>query len=96
MKTITLRTPEVSFEDLPVQQKGARCSSDSLVRCADEDCSPATLDGVDKATVRNWIRVGHGMGFKGISTASGYSLVSFLEKNFRGETEERFLPVRRL
>ncbi len=36
VKTITLRTPSVRFEDLPAQQKGAQCSSDSLVRCADE------------------------------------------------------------
>ena len=30
------------------------------------------------------------MGFKGISTASGYNLVSFLEKNFPSNGEEYF------
>jgi hypothetical protein len=47
VKTIALRTPKVDFKGLPVQQKGARCSSDALVRCADAKCRPATLDGVE-------------------------------------------------
>jgi hypothetical protein len=82
VKTITLRMPNLSIEDLPAQQPGAKCSSDSLLRCAGENCSPASLEGSDEAIVRDWVRVGHGMGFKGISTASGYNLVSFLENNF--------------
>jgi hypothetical protein len=90
VRTITLRTPVVSFEDLPVQQKGIQCKSDSLVRCTNEDCSPATLEGLEKASVRDWIRVGHGMGYKGISSASGYRLTSFLEKNFPGDRESAF------
>ncbi len=90
VKTITLRTPKVDLEELPAQKKGAECSSDSLVRCAAGDCSPATLEELDKATVRDWIRVGHGMGYKGVSTASGYSLVSFLEGNFPSDREGSF------
>lgn len=90
VKTITLRTPAVSFEDMPVQQKGIPCSSDSLVLCAEEECSPATLEGIEKETVRDWVRVGHGMGYEGISSASGYRLVSFLKMNFSDDRESSF------
>jgi hypothetical protein len=48
------------------------------------------LEGVDEASIRDWVRVGHGMGFKGVTTASGYRLVSFLEKNFPKNGEEYF------
>lgn len=88
--TITLHTPKMSFLDLPVQQQGAECRTDSLVRCKGESCDTATLEDVESATVRNWIRIGHGRGFKGITVAGGYRLVSFLEKNFQEGTKESF------
>lgn len=88
--TITLHTPELSFPDLPVQQQGAECSTDSLVRCRGEGCDTATLEDLETATVHNWIRIGHGRGFKGTSVAAGYRLVSFLEKNFQENTKDSF------
>jgi hypothetical protein len=88
--TITLETPEVRLPGLPVQRQGAECVSDSLVRCQGESCSTASLEDLETATVRNWVRVGHGRGFKGISTAGGYRLTSFLESNFPEGTEEAF------
>ncbi|MFZ7110490.1 MAG: hypothetical protein ACOWYE_02310 [Desulfatiglandales bacterium] len=41
--------------------------------------SPAELS---KEEIRDWIRVGHGHGFMGISSANGYPLRAFLRKNF--------------
>jgi hypothetical protein len=34
--------------------------------------------------------VGHGLGYKGVATASGYRLVSFLERNFPDDRESSF------
>ena len=65
-----------TLENLPVQQQGIQCNSDSL--CEGGSCTPASLEDLEEATVRNWVRVGHGRGYKGISTASGYKLTSFL------------------
>jgi hypothetical protein len=45
---------------------------------------------MDETSVRDWIRVGHGMGYKGVSTARGYRLASFVEKNFPVDTESSF------
>jgi hypothetical protein len=90
VKTITLHTPTVRGIDLPAQQKGARCRSDSLVRCIGKDCTAATLEGIDRASVRDWVRIGHGMGYKGIVAAGGFSLVSFLEKNFPDDAKSSF------
>jgi hypothetical protein len=90
VETITLRSPVADFTDLPVVRKGAKCRSDSLVRCSGDGCGPASLEGVEGANVRNWVRVGHGMGFKGVAAASGYNLISFLEKNFQDNGEDYF------
>jgi hypothetical protein len=88
--TLRLTTPEVSLEGLPASRKGHRCSSDSILRCTEQGCMPAELEGLEQRTVRDWVRVGHGRGFKGISSASGDSLVSFLEHNFPDHCLSRF------
>lgn len=90
VKTITLHTPVLSYEDLPAPQRNFRCSSDSLRRCTAGNCTQALMEGMETATVTDWVRVGHGMGYKGISSASGYRLDSFLKKNFPGDNEGYF------
>jgi hypothetical protein len=91
VQTLTLRTPPVGFDGLPAMQKGTPCSSDSLVRCANGECSPAILEGIEEANVRNWIRIGHGMGYKAVvHEANGYSLTSFLEGNFPSDRDGSF------
>ena len=44
----------------------------------------AAFDGIGKQKVKNWVRIGHGRGFKEIADAGGYNLRAFLRKNFPG------------
>lgn len=80
--TMTLRLPKTPDAMLPVMKKGTRCSAESLSCIRDGKASPAVYSGVRVQRVERWIRVGHGMGYKGIDNADGYSLRSFLTKNF--------------
>ncbi|MFH1875226.1 MAG: hypothetical protein ABH859_08630 [Pseudomonadota bacterium] len=67
---------------LPKVQKGLKCDADSLNIIDDKNVGKANYDNVKKNSVSNWIRIGHGQGYKSISKASGFNLRSFLKKNF--------------
>ncbi|HON77641.1 MAG TPA: hypothetical protein PK544_04060 [Spirochaetota bacterium] len=88
--TITLRTPKVPFENLPVMVRGKKCSSDGITCVSKSGTAPVRLTGVKKVRAQKWIRVGHGRGFKGISTAAGYDLRDLLVKNFPGCSPEKY------
>ena len=79
---ISLSKVKPGYKNLPVQRKGENCDSDSLICITGNTANPAIFNDVDHISIKNWFRTGHGRGFKGIADAEGYSLRSFLKKNF--------------
>lgn len=90
VKKIVLREIAVNNSALPVMTKGFRCFSDEPKVVYKGRTSHLDLKNAEKASIENWVRVGHGQGFKGISTASGYNLRSVLRRNFPGAGENNF------
>ena len=82
--SITFDVHETPDQLLPPWREKYPCTSDSLSCVAKGEERPASFDGLEQQEVRDWIRVGHGHGFMGVSTARGYPLRSFLRKNFPG------------
>ena len=81
---MTLTVPYAQSSLLPKTRKGLKCASSGISRIIGEKSMPVTYSGVSSASYDEWIRVGHGRGYKGISKAAGYDLRSFLKKNFPG------------
>jgi hypothetical protein len=90
VKKIVLREITVDNKGLPEMTKGFRCFSDEPKIVFKGKTSPLDLKNAETAIKENWFRTGHGQGFKGISTASGYNLRSVLKKNFPGAGENNF------
>jgi len=90
VKKIVLREIAVDNKVLPVMTKGFRCFSDEPKVVCKGKTFPLNLKNAEEAYMKNWIRTGHGQGFKGISTASGYKMRSVLRKNFPGAGEKNF------
>ncbi len=90
VKKIVMREPAVNNDGLPEMTKGFRCVSDSITVVHGGNRRNLDLAGVETSSVKNWIRTGHGQGFKGIASASGYSMRSLLTKNFPGSDEKKF------
>ena len=82
--SVTFSVLETPDNMLPKLKKGTKCSADSLSCLQNGRAKTAVYSGVKKQMVKNWVRVGHGRGYKGIVTAEGYNLRSFLKKNFPG------------
>ncbi|MEJ5360506.1 MAG: hypothetical protein WHV26_00465 [Spirochaetota bacterium] len=79
---INLSVPAYDSSLLPKTKKGMSCSS-SAIHCITKDTNTiANFSTLQKQTVSNWIMVGHGRGYKGISTVAGFNMKSFLHKNF--------------
>ena len=81
VRSIVLSVPEVEEGLLPERRKDFDCRPESIMIMDGRGTRPAGFDGVARSPERTWVRVGHGKGFKGISTVEGFSLRSFLEKN---------------
>jgi hypothetical protein len=83
---ITLASPDTPDDLLPAVQKGKKCTSQSLVCIDGSKVWPASEEGVAEISQSGWLRIGHGQGIKGSSASqvSGYSLDSFLKRNFPG------------
>ncbi len=101
--TMTLVIPEssVTRDDLlPRQQKGKKCSSE-VITCigsgsGNNGSQPANFNEVSTGGVTDWLRIGHGRGIKGdsLEQVQGYSLPSFLRKNFpTGNSADFYLFV---
>jgi hypothetical protein len=88
--TMTFQIPKTPDAMLPVMKKGTTCSAESLSCIRDGKASTAVYSGVKVQRVAHWIRVGHGRGYKGIDSAEGYNLRSFLTKNFNGCGDDDF------
>ncbi|MBN2430654.1 MAG: hypothetical protein JXQ27_04230 [Acidobacteria bacterium] len=85
---MTLLLPRFPEEMLPLVRKGTDCVAESLTCVSAVAMVPARFEEVPLRTVTDWVRVGHGRGFKGIEPAvSGYDMRAFLTLNFPGETE---------
>jgi hypothetical protein len=91
---IVLREIDVDNSILPVMQKGVKCKAGLVKVVEGGRVGALTLSGVEKRSIKNRIRTGHGQGFKGISGAEGYELISLLKKNFSGsDPNDYFLFV---
>ena len=83
---ITLAGVNSPDQLLPVTQKGKKCTSPDITCIDNGTAKPAVYEEVEMKERSGWMRIGHGQGIKGdsVNTASGYSLRSFLKKNFPG------------
>ena len=81
------KTPD---DKLPVMKKGTKCVSEGITIINGDKTSPASFGDVARIKKSDWVRIGHGQGFKGISKARGYSLRSFLKKNFKDYGPDKF------
>jgi hypothetical protein len=84
VKKITLWEPEVAYTRLPATKKGAKCESPMVTGVWKDKEIALNYAGVERSSLKGWVRTGHGKGYKGISDAAGYNLVSLLKKNFPG------------
>lgn len=92
---MTLTSVDTPDHLLPRVQKGKKCVSTSI-NCIDGgNEKPASYENVEILKQSGWLRIGHGRGIKGdgLSTISGYSLVSFLKENFPGTKGDDFFLV---
>jgi hypothetical protein len=78
---------------LPERRKGMKCESSGVVCVAGDRVSEASWDGLELVTMKNWVRVGHGRGFLGQETISGYPLKEFLDRNFERVTPEDYFML---
>jgi hypothetical protein len=90
VKRIVLREIPVDNSVLPEMLKGISCVSIGVKTVYKGRMMTLSFKDVKAETVENWTRVGHGQGFKGISSASGYNLRSLLKKNFTAAGENNF------
>ncbi len=87
---ITLRRPSLPDAGLPAMKKGARCSTDAISGYRNGKWTAVSFNGVARDSVRGWVRTGHGKGYKGISSAEGFSLISLIQKNFPGAGKDDY------
>ncbi|MBN2040378.1 MAG: hypothetical protein JW864_10070 [Spirochaetes bacterium] len=87
---ISMKKINTLYDKLPVQKKGEKCGSDSISCIEGNKVYTAKLKGVEKININHWFRTGHGQGFKGISSAEGYSLRHFLKLNFPNADKNRY------
>jgi hypothetical protein len=85
-----LRLPDTAGMPLPVMKKGHTCHSKEILCLAGGKSTTAGFDAVEENSIAQWVRVGHGRGYKGISKATGYGLRSFLRRNFPALTSDKF------
>ena len=87
---VTFSDPVVTAAGLPVMKKGSKCSSAGITGHWKGKAAPITTAGVSRVDYKNWVRTGHGMGYKGMSRAEGSSLREVLKKNFPGCGDKNF------
>lgn len=79
---INLLLPNYDDSLLPETKKGKSCLATRVVCISQGKPHTADFLHVQPQAVSNWIQVGHGRGYKGISNAKGFNLKYFLVKNF--------------
>lgn len=88
--SITLELLTAPDALLPAMRKGSKCDAGDLVAVEGGKARKVSFAGISPARVDRWVRIGHGQGYKGIASASGYDLRSFLEKQFPGAGPDDF------
>jgi hypothetical protein len=79
--SIVFSVPGIEEGLLPERRKDLDCRPEFITVMDRGQTCPANFVGVERSPEGKWVKVGHGQGFKGISTVMGFSLRSFLEKN---------------
>lgn len=82
-------SPDTGSAVLPKTVKGLKCSSSEITGYYNGKQIKVSESGLSKVKVDRWVRVGHGKGYKGISTAEGYRLNDLLRKNFADCSEDK-------
>jgi hypothetical protein len=92
VKEILLVTPRIPYDFLPPQKKGMNCISTTIQCVKNREVKTADFQEVEFTEIADWFRIGHGQGIKekSLSHATGYSLRSFLRKNFPGCGDKDF------
>lgn len=86
---IVLKRPVTRYGKFPDVKK-ANCISKAITCVSGKNEYTGKFEGLENKMISNWMRVGHGQGFKGISSAEGYSLRAFLKKNFPNCSKDNF------
>jgi hypothetical protein len=81
---IVLRDIKTDNTGIPPMKQGLKCSSDGVKTVTAGKMKDLDTAGVKTSSVEKWVRTGHGRGYKGISSASGYDMRGLLKKNFPG------------
>ena len=81
---ITYSDQAVAATGLPVMKQGLKCASKGITGHWKGKAAPVSTAGVPRVKYNNWVRTGHGMGYKGIYVAEGPALRELLKKNFPG------------
>ncbi len=71
VQRVELRSPRLNIAGLPTLQKGLKCESRRVAVWRDNAWKPARTTGLRLTQIDNWVRDGHGQGYKGVSTAKG-------------------------
>ena len=82
--SIVFSVPDVDEKRLPPRRRGFECTPDAITIIDGQKTYAASIQDVARAPLATWVKVGHGQGFKGISTVEGYDLGSFIERNIPG------------
>ncbi len=90
---ITLSEPTVTATGLPPMKQGHKCVSRVITGHWKGKTFPISTAGIPKKKYENWVRTGHGTGFKGIFTVEGPAFFEVLKKNFPGCTEKNFFLI---
>lgn len=87
---IVLRDLNTAHPSFPVMKKGLKCSSEGIKTLHGSSLKDLNTAGVKPAAINGWVRTGHGRGYKGISTASGYEMRDLLKKNFTSAGPDKY------
>lgn len=79
---INLLLPHYDNALLPETKKGKSCLATHVACISQGKQNTANFMHLQLQEVSNWIQVGHGRGYKGISIVKGFNLRSFLINNF--------------
>jgi len=90
VKEIKIKTLKAPNKLLPVMKKGTHCSSEKLNIVINNSEKRFLYKEFKPTVINNWIRIGHGRGFKNIANLKGIKLKDVLLKNYSNYTKGYF------